>query len=314
MAKEKEVFDRIKVDKRKARDISLDGPSLKSAYRATQNLPQAVLKVSSYSHGQGRAAAHLDYISRKGDLEVEDPQGNRLSDPEELKERIEDWAMDFDTRKRSRDTVNIVLSAPSGSELGAVENSVREFAQSQFGETNDYLFAIHNDTDNPHGHLMVKMRGYDGEKLNPGKEDLRLWREQFAQSLRDNGIEVDATPRYARGVGSKSSNQKLIHLRKRKTPDVDKEAVKEVIKDISEKKDQRKKPWSIAAKKRTAEYKDELKELSNAIRTSSSDNENLEKIASAISEHADKIPEPRTKAEEIQTKFIQHQKESERER
>lgn len=314
MDKEKEIFDRVKVDKRKTRDINLDGPGLKSAFRATQKLPQAVLKVSSYSHGKGRAAAHLEYISRKGDLEVEDPQGNRLSDPEELKERIEDWSMDFDKRKRSRDTVNIVLSAPSGSELGAVENSVREFAQAQFGETNDYLFAIHNDTDNPHGHLMVKMRGYDGEKLDPGKEELRLWREQFAQSLRDNGIEVDATPRYARGVGSKSSKQKLIHLRKRQTPDVDKNAIKEVIKDISEKKDQSKKPWSIAAKKKTAEYKAELKELSEKIKSSNKDNETLDKIATAISVHAEKIPEPKTKAEEIQRQYIQHQQDSEQER
>jgi len=303
---EDNIFDKVRVDKRKAKDIHLDTSVLKNAYRASQNLPQAVLKVSSYSHGQGRAGAHLSYIARNGDLEVEDPQGNHLQDPEEFKERMDDWAMDFDTRKDSRDTVNIILSAPKKSELGAVEDSVRAFAKKTFGQTNDYLFAIHNDTEHPHGHLMVKMRGYDGEKLNPGRKDLREWRSLFAEILREHGVEVDASSRLERGVGRKSTKQKIHHIKERKTPFVEKEAIKQVIADIKNKHNQKDKPWAKAAKQKTKDHKNKLNHIASIASdiAQKSNNDNLAKMAYSIKNHAENIPEPKTKAEEYQEKLI----------
>lgn len=301
------IFDKVRVDKRKARDVDLQlsGSSLKSAYRESQNLPQAVLKVSSYSSGTGRAGAHLSYIARNGDLSIEDPQGNTIQDPEELKERIEEWSTDFDTRKNSRDTVNIILSAPEGAELGAVEESVRGFAKKTFGETNDYLFAIHNDTDHPHGHLMVKMRGYDGEKLNPGRKDMKDWRASFAESLRENGIMVDSSSRSDRGVGQKGTRQNIYHIKDREQSTVEKEAVKQVIKDSQKNIKQKNKPWAKAAKKKTQLHKDELNLVADKASEAAikSDNKVLEKMANDIRTYAAKIPEPKTRAEIYQDKL-----------
>jgi len=307
---EDNIFDSLRIDKRKAKDIHLDASVLKEAYRASQNLPQAVLKVSSYSHGQSRAGAHLSYIARNGDLEVEDPQGNRLQDPEEFKERLEDWAMDFDTRKDSRDTVNIILSAPEKSELGAVEDSVRDFAKKTFGDSNDYLFAIHNDTDHPHGHLMVKMRGYDGEKLNPGRKDLREWRASFAETLRENGVQVDASSRSERGVGRKGTKQKIYHIQKRTIPEVEREAVKEVISDIQNKKNQKEKQWAKAAKQKTQKHKEKLNHIASVTSeiAARSKNDNLGKMAKSIKKHADTISEPKTRSEEYQEKLTNKHK------
>ena len=310
------IFDHIKVDKRKAKDIQLgrSKSALKDAYRASQDLPQAVLKVSSYSHGQSRAGAHLDYIGRKGDLHVEDPQGNRLEDPEEFNERMNEWALDFDTRKDSRDTVNIILSAPEKSELGAVENSVRDFAKKTFGNSNDYLFAIHNDTEHPHGHLMVKMRGYDGEKLNPGRKDLRDWRTAFSESLREHGVEVDASTRLERGVGKKSTRQNINHLKDRQVPRVDKEAVKQVIRDTQNRKSQKDKPWAKAAKRKTQQQKNKLNLIADQANEAATKSKNpaLSKMAQAIKQHANNIPEPKTRAEEIQDQLEQQQHDIER--
>jgi len=308
--------DRLRIDKRKGRDLQLDGGTLKRAYRETKNLPQAVLKVSSYAHGASKADAHLKYISRKGDVEVEDPQGSRLSDPEELKERIDEWSDDFDKRKDSRDTVNIVLSAPKNADRVSTEKAVRAFASKTFGETNDYLFAIHNDTEHPHGHLMVKMRGYDGEKLNPGKADLRRWRETFAESLRENGIEVDATPRYKRGVGQKGHKQSLHHLRKRETPKVDKEAVKEAIQDFNNKEDTKNKKWVLSSKKRTELHKAELKLIAQKTHEAAlkSGNDNLQDMAKKIALHAEKIPVPQSRAEIYQDKLEKQTRDADQER
>ena len=301
MAEDRSIFDDIRVDKRSGKDVRLD---LISAYRQTKNLPQAVLKVSSYSHGTSRVKAHASYISRKGKLEVEDPQGDKLLGLEDVNQRIEQWEYDFDTRKNSRDTVNIVLSAPKGSDVEAVKKSVRQFAKNEFGEINDYLFAIHNDTDHPHGHLIVKMRGYDGEKLNPGKKDLKAWRESFAESLRENGIEVDATPRHARGVGKRGRKQSIRHIEERQEIKVDREAVVEFIKENKKGVDQSKKPWAVSAKKNTEQHKQTLNKVAEQAGNiaEQSQNDNLRIMSKKIKQHAAAIPEPKTRAEEYQQK------------
>jgi len=42
------------------------------------------------------------------------------------------------------------------------------------------------------------------QRLNPKKADLQAWREAFAEALREQGIEAEATPRRARGVTRKA--------------------------------------------------------------------------------------------------------------
>lgn len=302
MMDELNIFDKLSIDKRPGGDVAKGAANtLTQAYRAAQTLPQAVLKVSSYSHGAGRVGTHVKYISREADLVVEDPQGGQLKDPEEMKERIAEWAMDFDLRKGSRDTVNIILSVPIDSKLGDVERSVRDFAWITFGQTNDYLFALHSDTDHPHGHLMVKMRGYEGEKLNPGRKDLRDWRASFAQSLRENGVEVDASSRSSRGVGRKGSRQSVVHIRSRgEKSTVDREAEKDSVRDFHQKKNPKDMPWAIAAKEKTQAHKEELKRLAMAAKAAAkvSGNISLDTMANSIYEHAQKIPEPKTRAED----------------
>ena len=44
-------------------------------------------------------------------------------------------------------------------------------------------------------HLIVKVRGEDGKRLNPSKEDVQRWRETYSEALSDNGIDAIATRR-----------------------------------------------------------------------------------------------------------------------
>jgi hypothetical protein len=46
----------------------------------------------------------------------------------------------------------------------------------------------------------VRAEGRDGKRLNPRKEDLRRWRETFAERLRGWGIEAEASPQATRGA------------------------------------------------------------------------------------------------------------------
>ena len=59
-----------------------------------------------------------------------------------------------------------------------------------------------NDPDfepfkHPHVHLIVKMRGENGKRLNPSKEYGQRWRETDAEALGNNGIDgvVEANER-----------------------------------------------------------------------------------------------------------------------
>lgn len=56
---------------------------------------------------------------------------------------------------------------------------------------------------------------HDGERLNPRKADLQLWRETFAAALRDRSVEAEATPRRARGVVRKAERTPVRKLRER---------------------------------------------------------------------------------------------------
>src|SRR6185503_11619146 len=94
-------------------------------------------------------------------------------------------------------------------------DAVRSFAADLFAGRHDYVFTLHTDTPRPHVHLSICSRGHMGERLNPKKADLELWRQIFAQALRDRGVEAEATPRRARGVTRKAERGPLRRIRER---------------------------------------------------------------------------------------------------
>ena len=57
--------------------------------------------------------------------------------------------------------------------------------------------------------------GRDGERLNPRKADLQVWREDFARALRDRSVEAEATPRRTRGVTRKAERIPVRKMRER---------------------------------------------------------------------------------------------------
>jgi hypothetical protein len=59
----------------------------------------------------------------------------------------------------------------------------------------------------------VRAEGKDGKRLNPRKADLRRWRETFAEKLREQGIEAEASPQITRG-GSRRT-ERLWHRKAR---------------------------------------------------------------------------------------------------
>ena len=188
--------------------------------------PQVMLKVTGGGKGIGHVMAHLSYISRNGQLALEDENGE-LHDKQDGLDTLHDlWAYGYETmpaESPSREAINIVLSMPEGTDPRAVRDASRAFAHDFFAANYQYVFVQHTfDTDpdkepsrNPHVHLAVKVRGKDGTRLSPKKADLHEWREAFAQQLRDRGIEAVTTRRKTRFARSKGDSQSLRALRTR---------------------------------------------------------------------------------------------------
>jgi len=164
--------------------------------------PQVMVKVTGGGRGMGAIAAHLRYISRGGRLSIEDDRGFEREGKEALRDLVEQWRVGgsrIPEKSERREAFNIMLSMPAGTKADIVRSAAREFAKVEL-TNHRYVMVLHTHQANPHVHLSVRAEGRDGQRLNPRKEDLRRWRETFAERLRGWGIEAEATSQVTRGT------------------------------------------------------------------------------------------------------------------
>lgn len=187
--------------------------------RVAARAPEVMVKVTGRTRDGAHLRAHLDYISRNGRLELEGPDGAMIAGRTDIGDLADEWwataLTEMSRRKDSPVSHSIVLSMPAGTNEIALRDAARSFASEMFAGRHDYVFTLHTDTPRPHVHLSICSRGHAGERLNPKKADLELWRQTFAQALRDRGVEAEATPRRARGVTRKAERAPLRKIRDR---------------------------------------------------------------------------------------------------
>lgn len=187
--------------------------------RVARRAPEVMVKVTGRTHDPGHLRDHLDYISRNGELEMEDRDGAVIAGRTAVKELAQDWCAiaAADPRRRANTPVSLslVLSMPAEVDAMIVRDAARAFAREVFADRFDYAFALHTDTPHPHVHIAVRVLGDGGERLRPKKADLETWRQVFAQALRNRGVEAEATPRRARGITRKAERTPLRKMRER---------------------------------------------------------------------------------------------------
>ena len=189
--------------------------------RVVQKAPEVMVKITGRTKDGDHLAAHLEYISRKGELDLEQSDGALIHGREAVRELADDWSEvgEGDSRRRANSnmSVSVVLSMPAGTDPNRLKDAVRAFARAEFGDTFPYVFAFHQDAkgEQPHIHLSVRALGVNGERLNPRKADLADWREQFAKELRGRGIQAEATPRRSRGITHKPERTSVRKARER---------------------------------------------------------------------------------------------------
>ncbi|MEQ1685120.1 MAG: relaxase/mobilization nuclease domain-containing protein [Burkholderiaceae bacterium] len=164
--------------------------------------PQVMVKVTGGGRGMAAIAAHLRYISKGGRLPIEDDRGQEREGKEALRDLVDQWRLGgsrIPEISERREAFNIMLSMPAGTKAEIVRSAAREFAKAELAN-HRYVMVLHTHQANPHVHLSVRAEGRDGQRLNPRKEDLRRWRETFAERLRGWGIEAQASSQITRGT------------------------------------------------------------------------------------------------------------------
>ena len=178
------------------------------------------MKVTGGGTRRGAVAAHFAYISRRGALEIETGYGERIQRPDEQKQLLDEWHLeliagqyrrpmdDGPTRRPTKLVHNIVLSMPAPTPADTVLAAARKFAREKFAQ-HRYAMVLHTDQKHPHVHLVVKAENEFGRRLHIDKQLLRLWREDFARLMREQGIAANATPRAVRGENKKYPREKI---------------------------------------------------------------------------------------------------------
>lgn len=197
--------------------LSLTPAQIAQIHRTVSRAPEVVVKVTGgggSTTGRG-VNAHFSYIGRRGELEIETDDGQRLTGRGVGRHLIDDWDLDLEEDRKRLDLFatnrrkppklvhRLIFSMPAGTPPQKVLAAARDFAREEFGLKHRYAMVLHTDEPHPHVHVVVKAIGEDGVRLNIRKATLRQWRQEFARQLRVHGVEATATERAIRGQSRK---------------------------------------------------------------------------------------------------------------
>jgi hypothetical protein len=174
--------------------------------------PEVMVKVVNQgSNSLAGVGRHVDYIGRKGKVDLETDDGEILRGKNAGIDLLEDWNLDLveqrgkinltpnKPREPPRLVYKLIFSMPAGTPPEKVHAAVRNFAREKFGPNHRYVMALRTDEPHPHVHVLLKATGVDGQRLHIRKATLRDWRAGFAHHLLALGVPANATPRHVRG-------------------------------------------------------------------------------------------------------------------
>lgn len=181
--------------------------------RTVTRTPEVMVKVTGGggAGSSGGVKAHFSYISRRGELEIETDDGERLTGQGAGLRLLNDWDLDLEQDRKRPDLFathrrqapklvhKLIFSMPAGTPPDKVLSAVRVVAREEFGLQHRYAMVLHTDEPHPHVHVVIKAVSEEGVRLNIRKATLRGWRQEFARHLREQGIAANATERAVRG-------------------------------------------------------------------------------------------------------------------
>jgi hypothetical protein len=207
------LFDLVSYARRGAdRRDQLRPADIEQIARTVRRTPEVMVKV--LPRGANYLAAvrkHFEYIGRKGELDLETDDGEKLRGKGIAEDLLSDWDLELDEQRSKSDLVatrgkqsprlvhKVMFSMPAGTSPDKVLAAVQNFCREEFALKHRYAMALHTDEPHPHVHVVIKAISEQGERLHVRKATLRKWRAEFARHLRALGVAANATQRYVRG-------------------------------------------------------------------------------------------------------------------
>ena len=188
--------------------------------RNVARVPQAIVKVipGGGVGSRGELVAQLNYLSRDGDLELEQGDGIdtwKMDCSEDIRDLATDWAMAWEdaasrdgrTARAKSKSFHMLVSFPEGTDADMARMAADAFAERlcQSGDYGDQwrnVRAWHTDRAHPHMHLVIDRLGASGRmmQIHPAKPiNPKVLRALQVETAAEYGIELNDTPRVSRG-------------------------------------------------------------------------------------------------------------------
>ncbi len=170
--------------------------------KLSNNGYEVVFKITSSAKNTKQLSAHINYISRKGSLELIDSDLNIYTNKKDLVYCLENYQNGYvipnenENKKERRETYNMVFSMRDYDDCDStsLKNAAFETIKNLYPNAH-FTLAFHNDTDNPHCHICLKVTNNDGSRIDIKKADCTKIRKIFADNLNKRGIYALATRR-----------------------------------------------------------------------------------------------------------------------
>jgi hypothetical protein len=307
--------------------------------RTVKRVPEVVIIVD----GGGRADKHsgirnattdsegvskyMLYISRAGKLTACNEQGEQLTGKDAILDTHAAWNLDLQRQvgwvthrkggyggrlEQLHQTFNLIMSMPRGTDPDGLFAAVQAFAREHFADR-QYMMVLHTpETDpspkraeQPHVHLIIRAENDRGQRIYIRKDGLHAWRESFAQHLRLQGIEANATSRAARGVSLKQPSGPEYHIRRKQGRDpgargstalaarLDEAAAELQAGDLAPK------PWELAMEYRR---RDELRQLRDSVARLRAEGDHA--LADEVQKFMEKMPPVDTERRQMQRMLV----------
>ena len=184
-----------------------------SVFRNGNSAMVKVIKKGGTTNARGMRD-QMSYLSKDGDVKLErsDRYFGIELDKASQERLINSWGLSGETKTQSDKTTHIVVSFPADTDHGAAYRAGRAwaeemFASGKYGDVYDYYTAFHTDRAHPHIHVVINRRGMEnGDWLKISRVSQFNYDEfravQVEVAARE-GIHLDASPRYARGLSDR---------------------------------------------------------------------------------------------------------------
>jgi len=139
------------------------------AARVASDSSEVMVKITGFGSSSAHAKAHIGYIGRNAQIELENERGEVLQSKDDIENLMKKWSEDFADKGRKQkevETMQIALQTPEGTRrlvvaLGDkttpedVKEAIRTFAKNTFGENGEYEIT----TNNPENKKRQKAKG-----------------------------------------------------------------------------------------------------------------------------------------------------------